>query len=515
LRQSINPPSQGQQASTTARRASPARITAAGTARSTQVWGALLHRTLVSAGWGALSSIANRCSTPHRTMPPPANPKAGEGGPSVAAQRQQAWGSVARILREVFDVPSVLRGRKPFSALIGVPNVVGSLAVALVQMWSRVAQMEISQQVVQAIYLRDVRAFAAVMAKNVLFSFTTMSLYSVTYMWSQQQASRWQEHLTKLFHERYFHAITFYRQQNLPDDVKLADPEDRIATDISRACATISDCMQSVLSSVLSTGYVVWRLARNSHPSYVLLVVVYAFGGVKIREMMAPGIRQGRLAGRISRISGEYRSAHKALLEHGEGIIASGGVSREGERVREKYNAFVGVWWNLVREDSRSTFAMSFQGMILQSTLMNVMQHFPFLRGDHPLRARAGASEQEKFQANAAMLGSMRFTMSLVSDAMMRMGMLARQPRMIMMVSGTCNRVAALLDATDPKLFVTPPGTGKLTVGGDGICFEKVDIDTPKGLRLVSNLSFSVSPGGDDNLLIVGDNGVPTPFNVS
>ena len=45
-------------------------------------------------------------------------------------------------------------------------------------------------------------------------------------------------------------------------------------------------------------------------------------------------------------------------------------------------------------------------------------------------------------------------------------------------------------------------------VDGSHISFEKVDIETPNGLRLVSNLSFSVSPGGDDNLLIVGENGV-------
>ena len=370
--------------------------------------------------------------------------------------------------------------------------------------------MEINQQVVQAIYLRDVSTFASVMAKNTLFSFTTMGLYSVSSMWSQQQAMKWQEHLTKLFHERYFDSMTFLRQQNLPDDLTLKDPEDRIITDISRACSMISETMQSVLSTIFSSTYVMWRLYRNSHPSYSIVVILYAWLGIKVREFIAPGIRQGRLAGRISKISGEYRSAHKALLEHGEAIVASGGVSREGERVKEKYEKFVGVWWELVREDSRSSFAMSFQGMILMQTLMNVMQHFPFLQGDHPLRAPPGASDQEQFQANAAMLGSMRFTMSLVSDAMMRLGMLVRQPRMLMMVSGTCNRVAALLDATDPKNFVSGANAGTVMTVGDSsqISFEKVDVDTPKGLRLVSNLSFNVSAGGEDNLLICGENGV-------
>jgi ABC-type uncharacterized transport system fused permease/ATPase subunit len=88
--------------------------------------------------------------------------------------------------------------------------------------------------------------------------------------------------------------------------------------------------------------------------------------------------------------------------------------------------------------------------------------------------------------------------------------MLVRQPRMIMMVSGTCNRVAALLDATDPANFAPGANAGTVTtVGGSTqISFENVDVDTPKGLRLVSNLSFNVSAGGGDNMLICGENGV-------
>ena len=58
-------------------------------------------------------------------------------GGSAAEQRKKAWGSVGRIMREVFDVPGVLRGQKPASALIGMPHVLGSLGVSLVQMWSR------------------------------------------------------------------------------------------------------------------------------------------------------------------------------------------------------------------------------------------------------------------------------------------------------------------------------------------------------------------------------------------
>ena len=118
----------------------------------------------------------------------------------------------------------------------------------------------------------------------------------------------------------------------------------------------------------------------------------------------------------------------------------------------------------------------------------------------------------------------MSMTMSLTMDAMMRLGELARQPRMIMMISGAAVRTAAMLEMLDAaedggsSSFSNPGNSGgadasvrRSGVKGEScISFEAVDVDAPGGRRLLSNLSFRVEAGGGSrsNLLIVGPNGI-------
>ena len=52
----------------------------------------------------------------------------------------------------------------------------------------------------------------------------------------------------------------------------------------------------------------------------------------------------GRMTGKISRINSAYRSAHHALIQHGEAVVASGGAEREAERIRGKFGALMNVW---------------------------------------------------------------------------------------------------------------------------------------------------------------------------
>ena len=50
------------------------------------------------------------------------------------------------------------------------------------------------------------------------------------------------------------------------------------------------------------------------------------------------------MTGKISRINSAYRSAHHALIQHGEAVVASGGAEREAERIRGKFGALMNVW---------------------------------------------------------------------------------------------------------------------------------------------------------------------------
>jgi hypothetical protein len=59
-------------------------------------------------------------------------------------------------------------------------------------------------------------------------------------------------------------------------------------------------------------------------------------------------------------------------------------------------------------QSMRSSIGLSFQFRIILMTFSSVLIHLPFLRPTHPLRAPPGATEQQRFQANAAMVGQIR-----------------------------------------------------------------------------------------------------------
>ena len=139
------------------------------------------------------------------------------------------------------------------------------------------------------------------------------------------------------------------------------------------------------------------------------------------------------------------------------------------------------------------------------------------------------------------MLAQLNSQMRVAQNMMMRLSEFSMIPRMILASSGSVNRVAALLDAVDPAqydalndapgnqisgsrflgrfvglfiraAFVTsfaPPADGADSKsGGDGIGFAGVDVSTPSGTRLIEGLTFDCQPGGGDNMLVVGENGV-------
>ena len=141
-------------------------------------------------------------------------------------------------------------------------------------------------------------------------------------------------------------------------------------------------------------------------------------------------------------------------------------------------------------------------------TCTNLMIQLPFLRPNHPLKAKPGATQQERFEANAAMLGEMRFTMGLMMECIMHIGQLSRLDRELMMLSGQLNRTAALLTVCDR---VGKAGTADAEAIRDddgGITFDKVTVRSPTGRTLIEDLSFSLATGGNENMLVVGEPGV-------
>ena len=95
-----------------------------------------------------------------------------------------------------------------------------------------------------------------------------------------------------------------------------------------------------------------------------------AWVSIWVREVIAPGITQGKAAGTISKVTGQYRTAHSRLLQHAEAIVCYGGTRREMARLGARSSAFFSEWRAMCNLGLKSSCAMMIQvghGLQLQS----------------------------------------------------------------------------------------------------------------------------------------------------
>ena len=162
----------------------------------------------------------------------------------------------------------------------------------------------------------------------------------------------------------------------------------------------------------------------------------------------------------------------------------------------------------------RSSAVMRLDYSLFMSTFMNALTHGPFLRSrQHPLRARAGATETERLEANAAVLSQMVFQQRLIMRCISNMGELFRINRSLMMSSGTTVRIAELLrqleeveleQRTEEQPRAMDAAAPAQAAGP--IQLVGVDISSPAGERLLTDLTLAFPTG--ENLLVCGDNGL-------
>ena len=274
---------------------------------------------------------------------------------------------------------------------------------------------------------------------------------------------------------------------------------------------------------------------------HVAFSVVYSWFSIRVREWVVSGAKMGQMRAAFNRSSGQsssphrhlvlassspgphliltsschagvLKSAHLRLVQNCEGIVAYGGADRERAQTMLKFDENMDIRLEDQWVSMKSSMGLSFQYRILMMTCTNMMIHLPFLSPNHPLKAKEGATQQQRFEANAAMLGEMRYTMGLMMDTIMHMGQIARLDRELMMLSGQLNRTAALLSLPQMlKEEAAKQAQEALVVDSDAgsIGFDKVTVTSPAGAVLIKDLSFEVGKGGSgDNMLIVGENGV-------
>ena len=365
--------------------------------------------------------------------------------------------------------------------------------------------MRLTRLIAESIYLRDVPRFRNVAILSLLGGFIENGIYAARSWLQYQLVRKWQARLVHHLHDAYFGRSAFYRQQLLPTAVP--DSDERICQDVQRSVTNLAWMLDEVVESVLMGVYYAVRLGWELHPYYIGVVVLYSWLSVKLRSILSPPLATGQLGGQVSEVTGRYFGAHQKLLQHSEAIAAAGGGEREAGQIEACFQEFLGKWRSMCRLNLRSSFAMRIQWSVMQSVLMSCLVHVPFLRGTHPLRAAADATDRQRVEANAAILGRMSFSQDLIMRTLSTVGEIFRINRSLKMYSGSNVRIAELLAALEAVGTDHPGEAADRSEGDDEIpLLESADIDSPSGERLVSGLDLTIRAGS--NLLIVGGNGV-------
>jgi ABC-type uncharacterized transport system fused permease/ATPase subunit len=148
--------------------------------------------------------------------------------------------------------------------------------------------------------------------------------------------------------------------------------------------------------------------------------------------------------------------------------------------------------------------------MVFTSSVTQLLYQLPVLPAAYPLKVAADAPQHVRLQANAAMLGALRFNGEVIRECQQNMGMASRLHRTLMQLSGYAIRITEIFQAADDVTakfakpdqqletensvvyHTTPIGTGS---SDDCVVVEDVDVCTPSGVRLISGLRLRVEPG--------------------
>ena len=445
---------------------------------------------------------------------PPADSGGGGGGGGGGGKQgrrkrpteQEARAAVRRILVHLFDLPAVLRGKKPLAELTGSLWVCGSLGVIFV----RVAITAISQnqraKMAGSMYLRDSRQFAIDLAQRVLLSAFSCANSSAGWWFRRRVEIAWQKKITDGLHDSYFHDNFFYTQTLKLNAV--ADPGQRIVRDVMMLTGQLTRFCQSSLSCTLEASWAVvhliWRMPDRWY--FAPLIIVVQWLTIKWRNWFASALKRGMRSAKASQARGAYLDAHSKLARGAEAIISLGGVKAEAQRIAGKLHETLQLSKKMNIDMFRDTVAMGVSKDIIGMTMTYALAHIPLLSASHPLKVTSQATEELRMQANANLLSEMTFTMSLVKDVRSEVGQLMRSGRTLMQLSGYAMRIAELLDETESGKVEAGASPPDAVEDADCLAISDVDVKTPTGTLLIQSLSFSVTKGR--SLAVVGANGV-------
>ncbi|VAH86069.1 unnamed protein product [Triticum turgidum subsp. durum] len=348
-------------------------------------------------------------------------------------------------------------------------------------------------------FLRRVPTFTRLIIENLLLCFLQSTVYQTSKYLTGSLSLRFKKILTDLIHADYFENMVYYKISHV--DHRISNPEQRIASDIPKFCAGLSDLVQDDLIAVADGLIYIWRICSYASPKYVLWILAYVLGAGGTIRKFSPSF--GKLKAMEQQLEGEYRQVHSRLRTHAESVAFYGGENREESHIMQRFQALVRHVNVVLHENWWFGMIQDFLLKYLGATVGVILIVEPFFAGDlKPDTSTLGRAE---------MLSNLRYHTSVIISLFQSLGTLSTSSRRLNLLSGYADRIHELLDVSRELSGVRDRSMNRNSSAKNYISeanyieFSGVKVVTPSGNVLVDDLTLRVESGS--NLLITGPNG--------
>lgn len=344
--------------------------------------------------------------------------------------------------------------------------------------------------------------------------------------------------LSEHVHNEYLKGVNFYKAVNLGGNNRIDNADQRVTSDIDKFSTAISELYVNMFKPFLDVILFTQRLGSIIGWQGPAIMYGYFFISAMIKKQIMPSF--GRLVAKESELEGYYRTAHQRLIANSEEIAFYDGGRKEKIIIERALKA---IFYHVSKVRYLRSLIGVFDGLLVKYWASIV----GYLVLASPLLLNlAGSEKKTSVDLTRDYIRNTQYLTNLAQAV----GKLVLVGNKLTTIAGYTHRVSELLemvkhlDGQGNKPFEIVPepefkkegfgdtseflkawksrcdqrvaarktekrtieiiGGGKI-VDGESIKFQGVDIVSPDGKLLVTNLTFEVKPGM--NVMVTGPNG--------
>eukprot|EP00924_Labyrinthula_sp_SR-Ha-C_P003233 snap_masked-scaffold_15-processed-gene-3.11-mRNA-1 protein AED:0.06 eAED:0.06 QI:0/0/0/0.5/1/1/2/0/1430 len=388
---------------------------------------------------------------------------------------------------------------------IGQVELVAIFLVSVLRTWHQNRMVYIKRDLLQATYRRDAAMFRSIIKETIILSGISSLIFAVHRFLKERLTLVWREKLTKRLHQKYFHAMNYYKISHLNKN-EIADVEERLTKDPRRFCKGLADEMEKLSASITSGIWFTYKLTTISSLPYAVSPLIYFYFAFRIAMTIAPD--WSKRWRKMLDLSGIYFKSQNRLQTHAEAISAYQGNVQERAIIVKKWDDFCGYARKFVYDASIFQFVTAAFFEYGGHSFAEALIVGKFMAPNHPAKdmIQSATSKAEKVAGIAYFFSEVRFVTEYFIRAMSAQGTVIAVLRQLQNMKGPAKRLTQLIDTLDKFEDKRKAVQGTRFKSDDNmIKFENVQVFTPLGHLLVKDLNFHIEHG--TSMLLTGVNG--------